>query len=470
MKPTADIEENEIAFQGRAVTRRRFLRRSVFGGAAAWTLPAFLNNTLLRLDAGAADNPPSGAGGPILVIMQLSGGNDQLNTLIPYTNSYYVNARPAMALSPAAHSAIAIGGAPALDGASGFDEPVALHPLLGNFGQFWDDGDLAVINGVGYPNPNLSHFTSFDYYHSAKPNEFVTDGWLGRFFDHQCAGCPPQTAMHLSNGPTLALRSVQGNIASVSTSYPSGMGWQHFNERSASLEALYRKAIGIDHPVDSGISAADDALAYVQRSAHAALLSSVDVTRAIGAANSSGSFPHVAFPNSNLGNNFRDVAAMIEGRLDTCIYYVEQGGYDTHGGQISGNDPVAGTHAYLLYQLNAALGAFVAEMKAQGNWDRVLILTFSEFGRKVIQNGSLGTDHGAAQTLFAMGGQVNPGFYGKLPDLAPAARIKNDSLVHNVDFRQVYRTVLEKWMGVPASAMGAIFPSQPSNFSTLDFV
>ncbi|MEZ5303676.1 MAG: hypothetical protein R3F11_23990 [Verrucomicrobiales bacterium] len=201
MKPTADIEENEIAFQGRAVTRRRFLRRSVFGGTAAWTLPAFLNNMLLRLDAGAADNPPSGAGGPISGHHAVERRQRPASTsLIPYTNSHYVNARPAMALSPAAHSAIAIGGAPALDGASGFDEPVALHPLLGNFGQFWEDGDLAVINGVGYPNPNLSHFTSFDYYHSAKPNEFVTDGWLGRFFDHQCAGCPPQTAMHLSNG------------------------------------------------------------------------------------------------------------------------------------------------------------------------------------------------------------------------------------------------------------------------------
>ena len=469
--PAEDVRERKENVAGHEVTRREFLRKSIFGATAAWTLPTFLGNTLFELDARAASNAPQAAnGGPILIIMQMGGGNDSLNTVIPYSNSVYISERPTLRINPVDHGAFTIGNAPALSGGSQYNEAMALHPRLTKLRQLWLDGNLAIVNGVGYPNPNLSHFTSFDYYHTAKPNEFVTDGWLGRFFDHQCSGCEPQSAVHLDDQPTLAMRSVNGTIASVAASDPRYLSWQYFDKRERKLENLFRRGIGVDDPVDRGIASGDEALAYVQRSAHAALISSRAVQASLAATGSG--FPHVTFPSTTLGNRFKDIAALIQGGSATNIYYVEQGGYDTHGRQIdnNGSNPTTGVHANLLGDLDGALGAFAAEMKAQGNWNRVLLFTFSEFGRKVPQNGSWGTDHGAAETLFAMGGAVKPGFYGLLPDLAQQARIKNNSLVHNVDFRRVYRTALQNWLGVPAATMNAIFPSQPADFSPLGFV
>jgi len=177
------------------------------------------------------------------------------------------------------------------------------------------------------------------------------------------------------------------------------------------------------------------------------------------------------WPSNGLANSLKVIAQLIKGRSDTSVYYARQGGYDTHNNQVLEDGPLSGRHFDLLQTLNGALGAFVDEMKAQGNWDRVVILTFSEFGRKVIQNGSHGTDHGAAETLFLMGGQVaGTQYYGLYPDLAEDARVSRNSMQYNVDFRTVYRSILEKWMGVPPSAMSAIFPSPPRDFQPLDII
>ena len=177
------------------------------------------------------------------------------------------------------------------------------------------------------------------------------------------------------------------------------------------------------------------------------------------------------WPSNGLANSLKIIAQLIKGRSDTSVYYARQGGYDTHNNQVLEDGPLNGRHFDLLQTLNGSLGAFVDEMKAQGNWDRVVILTFSEFGRKVIQNGSYGTDHGAAETLFLMGGQVAGNqYYGLYPDLAEDARVSRNSMQYNVDFRTVYRSILEKWMGVPPSAMNAIFPSKPRDFQPLDII
>lgn len=444
------------------LSRRAFLRRSLFGATAAWTLPAFLGRAFE-----ATAQTPTGASSPILLIVQQTGGNDSLNTVIPYSNSYYQAARPTIRLTPA-HGAFPIGAATALNGTTEYQEAIALHPRLAKINALWNAGDVAIVNGVGYPNPNLSHFASFDNYHTARPNEAITDGWLGRFFDHQCAGCSTQTAFHLNDTPTLATRSLLGSSGCIASTDPRWLSWQYFNDRARSLENLYRKAIGVDHPVDAGIAADDEALAYVQRSAQAALLSSREVQARLF--QGSAGFPHASFPGTPLGQKLKDVAQLIQGGLASSIYYVEQGGYDTHGLQIASGDPTAGTHANLLAELDGALGAFAAEMQAQGNWNRVLVVTFSEFGRKVPENGSLGTDHGAAETLFVLGGAVTAGCFGVMPDLAPGARVAAESMQHNVDFRRVYRTILEKWLQVPAAAMSEIFPSQPADFSLLGFV
>lgn len=450
------------------LNRRDFVAKSVWGATASLSLPGFLQQTIFNLDARAQSVPSEGSEGPILLLMEMAGGNDTLNTVIPYQNGIYNNARPTLKLGEQ-HNILKLTDK---DGPSvtGSPEALALHPNLTAFHQLWMDGQLGIINGVGYPNPNLSHFTSFDYWHSAEPNTIVKDGWIGRYFDNQCDGCGATTGIFINRRPTLAFKSAQGISPTVTFNSAGNFDWQDMPSlgREASLQQLYRKLIGLDHPTDSGISETDDTLAYVQRSAHSAMISTASVQTAIEEA---GELLNPDWPSNRLANSLKTIAQLIKGKSDTSIYYARQGGYDTHNNQILNLDPLTGRHFELMNTLNVSLGAFVDEMKAQGNWDRVVILTFSEFGRKVIQNGSRGTDHGAAETLFVMGGKVKGNeYYGLYPDLAADARVKRNSLDFNVDFRTIYRTLLEKWMGVPPSAMPNIFPSQPVNFDPLAFL
>ena len=450
------------------LNRRDFVSKSVWGATASMTLPGFIQQTLFNLDARAQSLPPQGSEGPILLIMELAGGNDTLNTLIPYTNSIYRDARPTIRLGEE-HNILKIADK---DGPSvtGNNEPLAFHPNLPRFKQMWDDGELGIINGVGYPNPNLSHFKSFDYWHSAEPNGVPKDGWIGRYLDNQCDGCGATTGIYINRRPTFAFKSSSAASPTVAFQNPQFFNWrdQQILGREKSLEGLYRNLIGLDNGADNGISEEDDTLAYVQRSAHSAMISTESVQLAM---ESGGELLNPDWPTNGLANSLRTIARLIKGQSETSVYYARQGGYDTHNNQIFTGDPLTGRHFDLLQTLNGALGAFIDEMKAQGNWERVVILTVSEFGRKVIQNGSLGTDHGAAETLFVMGGRVAGNqYYGLYPDLAADARVSRHSMDFNVDFRTVYRSVLEKWMGVPASAMPAIFPSPPVDFTPLDII
>ncbi len=432
------------------------------------TLPGFIQQTLFNLDARAQSLPSQGGDGPIILLMEMAGGNDTLNTLIPYTNSIYRGARPEIRLGTE-HNILQITDQ---DGPSvtGKNEPLALHPNLTRFKEMWDDGELGIINGVGYPNPNLSHFKSFDYWHSAEPNGVPKDGWIGRYLDNQCDGCGATTGIYINRRPTFAFKSDAAASPSVTFRDPQTFNWRdkQILGREKSLEGLYRNLIGLDHETDDGVSEENDTLAYVQRSAHSAMISTESVQLAM---ERGGNLINPDWPSNGLANSLKVIAQLIKGRSDTSVYYARQGGYDTHNNQVLEDGPLSGRHFDLLQTLNGALGAFVDEMKAQGNWDRVVILTFSEFGRKVIQNGSHGTDHGAAETLFLMGGQVaGTQYYGLYPDLAEDARVSRNSMQYNVDFRTVYRSILEKWMGVPPSAMSAIFPSPPRDFQPLDII
>ena len=432
------------------------------------TLPGFIQQTLFNLDARAQSLPSQGGEGPIILLMEMAGGNDTLNTLIPYTNSIYRGARPEIRLG-AEHNILQITDQ---DGPSitGENEPLALHPNLTRFKEMWDDGELGIINGVGYPNPNLSHFKSFDYWHSAEPNGMQKDGWIGRYLDNQCDGCGATTGIYINRRPTFAFKSNAATSPSVTFQNPQFFNWRdkEILGREKSLEGLYRNLIGLDHETDDGVSEENDTLAYVQRSAHSAMISTESIRLAM---ERGGNLINPNWPSNGLANSLKVIAQLIKGRSDTSVYYARQGGYDTHNNQVFEDGPLSGRHFDLLQILNGALGAFVDEMKAQGNWDRVVILTFSEFGRKVIQNGSYGTDHGAAETLFLMGGQVAGNqYYGLYPDLAEDARVSRNSMQYNVDFRTVYRSVLEKWMGVPPSAMSAIFPLPPRDFQPLDII
>jgi uncharacterized protein (DUF1501 family) len=453
------------------MNRRDFVAKSAWGATASLTLPGFLQQTLFNLDARAQSVPSNGGDGPILLLLEMAGGNDTLNTVIPYGNSIYNTARSSLRLNET-HGFHKLTDK---DGPSvtGNNESLALHPNLTYFDMLWKDGDLGIINGVGYPNPNLSHFSSYDYWHSAKPNTMSKDGWIGRYFDNQCDGCGSTSGIYINGRPTLAFRSSNGLSPTATFKNPGYFNWRDKSEtgREQPLDKMYRKLIGLDHPTDDGISTTDTTLAYVQRAAHSAMVSTANVQTAIEEGGTL--LTNSGWPTGNrLANDLKVIAQLIKGKSDTSIYYARQGGYDTHNNQVDVNlGPLAGRHFNLLNDLNGGLKAFVDEMKAQGTWDRVVILTFSEFGRKVIQNGSSGTDHGAAESLFVMGGQVNGNnYYGLYPDLEEDARVKRNSMDFNVDFRTVYRTLLEKWMGVPPSAMPNIFPSQPVNFDPLAFL
>lgn len=418
-------------------TRRRFLRSGVLGGAVAWTVPAFLEKTFFALDAAAADSllpAATGRDGPILVVLQLAGGNDGLNTVIPHADDAYYAARPKLAI-PA-------------DRALKINDRLAFNGKLAGLRELYDDGSLALIQGVGYPNPNRSHFRSTEIWQTASDAEkFERHGWLGRYFDSCCQGEDP--AVGVSVGRQAPQAFAAGCPAGITLARPEQF---RFIAESSSdpraAEEMFRQMNGPEASEDNeggsigmlagGPSADGDTLDYLRRTTLDAQVSS-DKIREI----TQKFRPATAYPNSQLASSLSLVGRLIAGGMPTRVYYVSQGGYDTHSGQAS-------SHERLLADLDASLKTFVADLKAQGNFDRVLTMTFSEFGRRVAENASGGTDHGAAAPLFILGGGIKPGVYACQPSLTD---LHDGDLVYNVDFRSVYATVLENWLRAPSQAV-----------------
>jgi uncharacterized protein (DUF1501 family) len=428
-------------------TRRRFLRTSILGGALSWTVPAFLERTFFSLDAMAANSPIqtlTGKDGPILVILQLAGGNDGLNTVIPFEDDAYFRAR----------STLAIPKSKVLSLSEGF----GLHPQLKGLKGLHDDGHLAVIHGVGYPNPNRSHFRSTEIWQTASDAQKTeSHGWIGRYFDSCCEGADP--AVGISIGSSQAPQAFSADKRrGISFANPSQF---RFDLRKSSdpgaAEEFFRDINEMDHEMQGGsIGMLDgpadmggDTLDFLQRTALDATVSSDKVLETVGKTKSS-----VSYPAGKLADSLNLVARLIAGGMPTRVYYVSLGGFDTHSNQ-------EGTHARLMGELSAALTAFTGDLKAQGNFDRVLTMTFSEFGRRVAENASRGTDHGAAAPMFLLGGKIKPGFHGEAPSLE---KLHNGDLIHTVDFRNVYATILEKWLQAP------IEPVLKRRFSTMDFI
>jgi uncharacterized protein (DUF1501 family) len=425
-------------------TRREFLRTSMLGAAAAWTLPVFLERTFFALDALAAESPVqivTGKDNPILVVVQLAGGNDGLNTLIPFEDDEYHRARPVI-------------GIPSKDLLK-IDDVTGLHPELRDLKTIYDEGHLAIVHGVGYPNPNRSHFRSTEIWQTASDaDRNESYGWLGRYFDACCKGADPTVGVSVGNEMPQAFSAPEPT--GVTLSRPEQYRRLNSSSDEQSAESIYRDLNRpetiVSDPLDggsigsiSGIYQHDvSTLDFLQRTALDAQLSS-DRIGAIARKHQS----TVEYPQGRLADNLNLVARMIAGDLATRVYYVSQSGYDTHTNQ-------TGAHERLLRELGQAIGAFCKDLKAQGNFDRVTLMTFSEFGRRVAQNGSNGTDHGAAAPLFVLGGAIKPGMYGKQPSLTA---LNNGDLVFNVDFRSVYGTVLENWLNAPSKRiLGREFP------------
>jgi len=432
-------------FPGQTITRRRFLRQTLLGAAVTATIPVFLQKTFAAMESAAAASPvqtPTGRDANILVILQMAGGNDGLNTVVPYEDHLYYRARPALGVRQADVLPLA--------------EGLGLHPALKGLRGLYDDGALGVIRGVGYPNPNRSHFRSMEIWQTASDASVIEKhGWLGRYFDHACSGADPAVGVAIANAAPQAFSAEEPR--GITFNNPRQYRWAargldaeadalyaQFNEveDADSLDGKGGGTIGtLGERVTSGLSARD----FLQRTAVHASRTSAEVL-----AITRKPAPVTAlYPRSALGNSLNTVARMIAGGMSTRAYYLSQGGYDTHRDQ-------TGSHARLLGDLGDSLQAFVRDLKAQGNFERVTVMTFSEFGRRVEENGSLGTDHGAAGPMFFIGGGVKPGLYGKQPSLSDLNR---GDLKFNVDFRSLYATVLEKCLGVEsAPILGRKFP------------
>jgi len=420
-------------------TRREFIRTGVLGGALSWTVPAFLANTFSALQAeaaGSATQTATGKDGSILVVLQMAGGNDGLNTVVPYANDFYRRARPSIGLASSDILKI--------------NDEIGLHPSLTGFKHLYDAGQLSVVQGAGYPNPNRSHFRSTEIWQTASDsNKFAASGWIGRYFDSACRGADPTVGVNIGQQMPQAFSSKTptGVCLSNPQSYRYMTGGRARDGEMNSDEKSFRE---LNQPEDMAAVGSDNSggsigaihgptahpgsvMDFLERTALDAQVSSdkiLAITKRVE--------NQATYPASALGNSLKLVAQLIAGGLPTRVFYVSQGGYDTHANQ-------TGQQQRLLKDLGDSVKSFVDDLTAQGNFQRVLLMTFSEFGRRVAENANGGTDHGAAAPLFVTGHKVKSGLHGKYPSLAPADLFEGD-LVHNVDFRSVYAGVLEEWL------------------------
>ncbi len=394
-------------------TRRDFLRRASLV-ALAPTVPAFLARTAR---AAAPDKD-----GRILVVLQLDGGNDGINTVVPFADEGYAKCRRALRLARGQLVKV--------------NDSVGLHPAMTDAGRLLEGGRLAILQAVGYPNPSRSHFESMAIWHTARlaAEERNGLGWVGRALDGDRTpdgGAPG--AVFVGGGPMpVALRGRR--------SAASGLGRP---EDFVLAPEAKPGAPGL------GAGPKDDLLAFVRRSAldgYATADRLAEVARAGGA--------NARYPASELGKQMALVARLIKGGVGPRVYYARQPGYDTHAAQL-------GPHASLLGELSGALKAFLDDLAAAKLEERVTVLCFSEFGRTVRENGSAGTDHGTAGPVFLAGPRVKAGLVGTAPKLLDPGTRHGDLRV-GLDFRRVYATVLEDWLGLPAkAALGAEFEKLP---------
>jgi uncharacterized protein (DUF1501 family) len=439
-------------------TRRDFLRRTVLGSALTWTVPMFLADTFSALQAAAAANSATqvatGKDGTVLVVLQMAGGNDGLNTVVPYASDYYHRARPKLGL--------------AATGILKLNDEIGLHGALQGFKELYDGGQLSVIQGVGYPNPNRSHFRSTEIWQTASDAERIEKyGWLGRYFDNACAGADPAVGVTIGSQlpeaffaarPKGICFSNPQNYRFMAEGAGSEESYRKLNELEASGPGMAPVEVSGERP-NSGDSISmlpagapmtgGRAIDFIARTALDAQLSSEEI-RGVAARVQN----QAVYPNSPLAGSLKLVAKLIGGGLPTRVYYAAQGGYDTHTNQLA-------TQQRLLQDLGDSLKAFMADLKAQGNLSRVLVMTFSEFGRRVAENASGGTDHGAAAPMFLLGQRVKAGLLGRYPSLAPQDLFQGD-VQYNVDFRSVYAGVLEHWLGTrSAPILGRKFTPLP---------
>ncbi len=350
-----------------------------------------------------------------LIIIELSGGNDGLNTIVPYNSGIYYDSRTTVRIEPEEVLPI--------------DDKLGFTPNMTPIKGLWDEGRVAIINGIGYPNPNRSHFRSMDIWHTAEPDKIGTDGWLGRAIrDLDPKGENVLTGVNFGRGLPRALGCKGVPVASVGNLETYGLFPDLEDERlrTYTLEAfaeIYGGDVDRDTVRDFLGQTGNDALkgADILRTAPALYSSSVE---------------YAATP---ISQNLKSAAQVFLADLGTRIYYTQHGSFDTHAGELA-------THAMLWQQLSSGISEFMLDLKKHGRQDDAVILIFSEFGRRIKDNGS-GSDHGSGGVAFVIGGSVNGGMYGEYPSLKEEDQLNGD-LHFNNDFRSTYSTVLDQCLGL----------------------
>lgn len=405
-------------------TRREFLQ--LVGSAGLISLgavpPRFLA-TAAETPAGAAARDQR-----VLVLIQLAGGNDGLNTLIPFGDPAYQKARPGIGIPK--------------DQVLKLNSQVGLHPNLRGLRDLYDEGKLAIVQGVGYPNPDRSHFRSMDIWQSAQPqNENPRDGWLGRALEWQFDRQP-------ALAEAMAIGTDKLPLAFVSTrvNVPTLRRLDEFQLVDGQASAANRERVRSEMKSLSGQTATGE-LDFLRRATTTAL-SSAERLKSLGATYRT----TVNYPSTGLANRLKLVAQMLTADLPARMFVVSLDGFDTHSQQQPG-------HAALMAELSGAIRAFEQDLVEHKLSDRVLLATYSEFGRRVAENGSLGTDHGAASMLFALTPTGKAGLQGTHPSLTD---LTDGDLKFNLDFRSVYATMLDQWLGIPsAPVLGGEFKPVP---------
>lgn len=395
--------------------RRNFLKTTALASAATM-LPKFIK---------ASEKNIADTSDKILVIVQLTGGNDGLNTVVPFQNDLYYKARPQ----------ISIGKNEVLK----LNDQLGLNPNMEGFKKLFDDGKLCLINNVGYPDPDRSHFRSMDIWHTASnSNEYKTTGWLGRYLDEQCGDCDKPTQI-LEMDDTLSLALKGTNVKGLALKDPKRL---YGTTTDPFINQLSKQHLPGDHQHDNA--------EYLYKTLAETVSSAEYLYQTSKIFHSA-----ATYPNHQFGKSMKTISELIISGVNTKVYYVSLGSFDTHFNQQK-------RQGELLHQLAETIKVFMDDLKSNGRANEVLLMTFSEFGRRVAENASLGTDHGTASQIFLIGNNLKgKGVYNEAPNLED---LDDGDLKFTVDFKNIYATLLRKWLQTDSDKILG------NKFSLMDFI
>ena len=399
--------------------RTRFL----LGAVSGLTLAAGTHNVFGKALAAAPLPGLPGSADRVLVVINLQGGNDGLNTVVPYASPQYYRYRPSLGIGP--------------NDVLRLSDQVGLNPALRSLKSMYDKGQVAIVQGAGYPQPDHSHFRSTEIWQTAAPERYERTGWLGRFLDE--ANLPRENLFNAVAVAPVLPEALISNTVDV-PAIGDVRGYTLASDRAGAAAALaFRSVVN-----DRALPFSSPYLGTVAEIEDHAQRGSQELPKLVA-----GYTTEASYPATQIGRSLALAAQIIGSRLSTRVLYVQHGSFDTHAAQ-------RGTQDRLLSELSDALSAFSADLAAHGNDQRVLAMTFSEFGRRAQENASRGTDHGEAGPMFLVGGGVKGGLYGAHPSLDVLDR---GDVTFTTDFRSVYATVIERWLGRPsAPVLAGTFP------------